>query len=253
VRTACDRRVPVREQHAAFAILVERFEAMAFATALQASDDMETARDACQEAFLLAWRVLPELREPAAFGGWLRRLIRTQCARARRRRAASDEAAHACDRSAIASRASDPGEWTSRHETLRSILRAVSELPPEEREAITLFYFLGEPLKVVAKVLGLSVGSAGKRIYTARLRLRRRLPRSIAERFLVVAPTRAFARSVQAGVFDEFMGEYQFASVATSHGDHSARRRRAGELCRRTTKCAGITQSGDAGGDGVRR
>jgi RNA polymerase sigma factor (sigma-70 family) len=227
VRKARDRQAPIHEQHAAFASLVERFEVMAFATALQASEDMEAARDACQEAFLLAWRTLPDLREPAAFGGWFKRLIRTQCARARRRRGASPEAVDsACDATEVADTASDPAELASRNETLRCILRAVGGLPPEEREAITLFYFLGEPLKVVASVLGLSVGSAGKRIYTARLRLRRSLPRSIAERFLAVGPTPAFARRVQAGMFTEFEGEYRF----TSRPDHAVIIRREGDV-----------------------
>ena len=62
VRQARDRRASIRDQHAAYTILVERFEAMAFATALRASEDKEAARDACQEAFLLEWRTLPDLR-----------------------------------------------------------------------------------------------------------------------------------------------------------------------------------------------
>jgi RNA polymerase sigma-70 factor (ECF subfamily) len=213
VRKARDRRAPIHEQHAAFTILVEEFEAMAFATALRASEDTESARDVCQEAFLLAWRTLADLREPAAFGGWLKRLVRTQCARARRRRSASAEVAESpSDLAQIADTASDPAELASRHETLRSILSAVEELPADERQAITLFYFLGEPLRIIAQVLGVRVGIAGKRLYTARLRLRQRLPRSIAEGFLVAAPTPSFTRRVQTGVFNEFVGEYRFAN-----------------------------------------
>src|SRR5262249_52695122 len=47
-------------------------------------------------------------------------------------------------------------------------------------------------------------------IYTARLRLRRALPRSISETFLDKAPSMAFTCRVQAGVHDEFVGEYRF-------------------------------------------
>ena len=226
VRQARDGRAPIREQHAAFNLLVERFEAMAFASALRASDDMEAARDACQEAFLLAWRKLPDLREPAAFGVWLRRLVRTQCARARRRRRASPEVTDIVRApTEVAGLASDPAEMASRRDTMRWIQRAVGELPAEEREAVTRFYFLGEPLRAVARQMGLSVGSAGKRVYTARLRLRRRLPRSLTEVFLV-APSPGFARRVQAGVFDEFVGEYRF----TSRPDHKVTIRREGDV-----------------------
>jgi RNA polymerase sigma factor (sigma-70 family) len=227
VRRARDARASVAEQHAAFAVLVERFEAMAFATALRASDDIEVARDACQEALLLAWRTLPDLREPAAFGGWLKRLVRTQCARARRRRRVSAEVAEGLRLSGNrADSANDPAEFASRRETLRWILRAMEDLPKEEREAVTLFYFLGEPLKVVAQVVGSSVGTTGKRLYSARLRLRRCLPRGIAERFLVTAPSPAFARRVQAGFFDEFVGDYRF----TTRPDHEVSIRREGNV-----------------------
>jgi hypothetical protein len=53
VRRARDPRAPIHARHAAFAILIERFEEMAFATALRACDEPESARDACQEAFLV--------------------------------------------------------------------------------------------------------------------------------------------------------------------------------------------------------
>jgi RNA polymerase sigma-70 factor (ECF subfamily) len=207
VRRARNPRAPVREQHAAFALLVERFEAMAFGTALRACPDPETARDAGQEAFLAAWRLLPRLREPAAFGGWLKRLVRTQCARARRR----GRAAAARDPAEVAESASDPAELAARDEVVTLIRRAVSELPARERDAVTRFYFLGESLREVARMLGMTVAGAGKCVYVARLELRRRLPRTIAEESLAARPGRAFARRVQAGVCDEFAGEYRFA------------------------------------------
>src|SRR5262245_57398502 len=85
VRRARDPKAPRAAQSEPFAALVERFQALALAAALTACDDVEDARDACQSAFIAAWRSLPRLREPAAFGTWLKRLVRTHCARARRR------------------------------------------------------------------------------------------------------------------------------------------------------------------------
>src|SRR5262245_21634076 len=214
VGRARDPRAPIRVRHAAFATLVERFEEMAFATALPWSDGPESARDACQDAFLLAWRRLPTLREPAAFGGWLKRLLRTLCSRARRRRDgwAAIQGKGACDTADARSNTHDTAELVARRELQRLLRRAVAGLPHGEREAVVLFYFLGEPLRAIALVLGVSVGFAGKLVYTARLRLRRALPRSITETFLATAPTPAFVRRVRAGALDEFVGEYWFAS-----------------------------------------
>lgn len=206
VRCARESRASIREQHAAFAMLVERFEEMAFATAIEACGDVELARDACQEAFLIAWRKLPALRDPAAFGGWLKRLVRTQCVRARQRATSAESRGWSLPET----QSCDTAEVVARQEVQALVREAVLSLPSAEREAVLLFYFLGESLRDVARALGVSVGSAGKRIYNARLRLRRNLPRSVTASFLMGAPTPSFARRVRAGIFDELVGEYRF-------------------------------------------
>jgi RNA polymerase sigma-70 factor (ECF subfamily) len=227
VRLARDDRAPVRVQHAAFATLVERFQDMALMTALEVDGDVESSRDACQEAFLAAWRKLPRLREPAAFGAWLKRLVRTQCARMRRRRGASAElAAGLRIGEEIGPDMSDVADLASRRETDGLIQRAVLTLPPDERQAVVLFYFLGEPLRVIADVLGTSVGTAGKRVFAARLRLRRLLPRSVTSTFRAAEPTASFSRAVRCGLYDEFVGEYRFPSRPR----HRVRVTREGEV-----------------------
>src|SRR6185503_15426297 len=155
------------------------------ATALEASDGIEPARDACQEAFLVAWRKLHALREPEAFGAWLKRLVRTQCARVRRRRATfAERPAGLRVRREIGATASDVAELACDRESDDLIHRAVAGLPAGEQQAVVLFYFLGESLRFVAQALGVSAGTAGKRVYAARLRLRRALPSTVTERFL---------------------------------------------------------------------
>ena len=227
VRIARDSRLPIHEQQAAFARLVEMFEEMAYATAFSACEDIESARDSCQEAFLVAWRKLADLRDPAAFGTWLKRLVRTQCNRSRRKRSTSPDFSAEGDEVAIAGEADiDAADELHRRETNIAIRRAINELPIAERRAIVLFYFLGEPLRGLAQSMGISAGNAGKRVHSARLRLRRRLPRSIVDSFLATAPTPAFTRRVQAGVFAEFEGEYRFPE----RPDHQVLVRREGAL-----------------------
>src|SRR5215469_17933446 len=70
----------------AWAELVARFQDVAVATALGWSGDVESARDAAQEAFALAFRHLHELEDVSAFPAWFRSLVRTACSRQRRRR-----------------------------------------------------------------------------------------------------------------------------------------------------------------------
>ena len=208
VRRACDRRLPVRIQHRAFTALVERFEGMAFATALRGCEDIETARDVCQEAFLVAWRMLPTLRKPEAFGGWLKRLVWTQSSRARRRRIPTIP----LSQGETGGDPRDTAEIVNDEETRCILRRAVESLPASEREAIIRFYLLGESLSVIANALGLPATAAGKRLYLGRLLLRGALPRAIAREFLGASPTPAFTRRVREGIYDEFVGEYRFAS-----------------------------------------
>src|SRR5262245_39983812 len=68
----------------AFAEIVRRTQAMAFAVAVGVVRDRGMAQDAVQEAYLTAFRRLADLDEPAAFLGWLRRIVITTSLNARR-------------------------------------------------------------------------------------------------------------------------------------------------------------------------
>ena len=61
----------------AYGRLVEATQTMAYAVALRVLRDPGLAEDAAQEAFLRAFRRLDDLSEPAAFLGWLRRIVVT--------------------------------------------------------------------------------------------------------------------------------------------------------------------------------
>ncbi len=69
----------------AFALLIERFERTALATAFGQLHDGHRAGDAVQEAFLRAWQELPRLQEPERFGGWLLQIVRNAAIDMRRR------------------------------------------------------------------------------------------------------------------------------------------------------------------------
>jgi len=198
VRRARSAHAPVAERHAAFAQLVALHERMVFSLAFASLRDPEAARDAAQEAFLTAWRKLPQLRTPAAFPGWLQRLVGTQCARIRRKQ-----------RPVVAA-PSPPDDTVARSDRRRALARALERLEPADREALLLFHVLGEPQRRIAEILGMPEATIGKRLYSARLRLRRILPRSLARELLVTAPSRDFLRRVEAGMFDELVGTYRF-------------------------------------------
>lgn len=66
-------------ESAAAGELVERFHAWACEYARAMVTDAHVAEDVAQQALLVAVTRLRDLREPAAFAGWLRQILRTQC------------------------------------------------------------------------------------------------------------------------------------------------------------------------------
>src|ERR1043165_3327702 len=54
---------------------------MAVASSFAVLGDAYLAQDTAQEAFVIAWQKLEQLREPAAFPGWFKRIVLSQCNR----------------------------------------------------------------------------------------------------------------------------------------------------------------------------
>jgi RNA polymerase sigma-70 factor (ECF subfamily) len=70
----------------AYSRLVEATQRMVYAVALTVLRDSTAAQDAAQQTFLRAFRRLRDLQDPAAFAGWLRRIVITVALNMRRSR-----------------------------------------------------------------------------------------------------------------------------------------------------------------------
>lgn len=217
VERARDDDAPVDQQHAAFAELVRRFEEAAFAWSLQLLHDPEEARDVCQDAFITAWLKLRQLRDAAAFGGWLKRLIATQCGRRRRKSSGSAVALHHEAQATV--------EHHARQEQRRLIAAGLAKLGEREHRVVVMFYFLGRTIDEIARILGIPAGTVGKLLYSARLAIRRNLPRSARAELVELRPSRRFLQAVKEGLLDEYTGEYRF----DSRPDQTVRIERQGE------------------------
>src|SRR5262247_2439305 len=69
-------RAAWRGDKQAFVEIVARHQAMVCGTALGIVGNMAASEDAGQEAFLMAWRKIHELREPERLRAWLRQIAR---------------------------------------------------------------------------------------------------------------------------------------------------------------------------------
>lgn len=154
----------------AFAELVLRFQDAAREWAFQTLDDPHLAEDAAQEAFLVAYRQLDQLRDPKAFPAWLKRIVVSQCHRILRRR--QMPSAPLDDEAPVPDVERDPAAEVEQREMRESLHRAVQNLPEGERAVTELFYIVGYSQQEIAERLQLPLTTVKKRLQYARERLK---------------------------------------------------------------------------------
>ena len=149
---------------AAFEELVRRRQGAVRGLLGRASGDPALGDDLAQETFMHAWRNLRRLREPAAFGPWLRQIaVHTWLQHARRKRIPMDALAE--EESAADSSAPD----VTRRVDLE---RALARLRPPERLCVVLAYAEGMSHGEIAKVTKMPLGTVKSHIARGARRLR---------------------------------------------------------------------------------
>ena len=161
----------------AFEILVRRYQVRIYAVALRVLTDPDEAEDAAQNAFITAWRRLPEFRGEAKFSSWLYRIVTNQAlnqARSRSRQAKPADS-EALEANAIGwvstSSSADPAMSAERSAMLEAIEVALAELPVALRVCWLLREIEGCPYQDIADITKVSLDTARGRIYRARLQL----------------------------------------------------------------------------------
>lgn len=151
--------------------LVSRFRHWALDFASAITDDRDLAEDAVQEAFITALQHLTDLRQPDAFPGWFRQIIRTEAGHiVRKRRELPASQDHLPDISTCSSQ-----EHLQARE-LRAVLRhALRSLPEAGRDTAELFYIEDMSCADISILLGVPEGTVKRRLHDARSRLRNML------------------------------------------------------------------------------
>jgi RNA polymerase sigma-70 factor (ECF subfamily) len=129
------------------------------------------ARDATQDAFISAWRDLPNLRDPARFDAWFDRILVNACRALLRGRMRVREISldGTIDRPLAEAAISDQvGDADV-------LVRAFDRLDADKRAVLVLHYLEHEPLAAIAASLGIPVGTVKWRMSEARAALSRAL------------------------------------------------------------------------------
>jgi len=157
----------------AFAGIVRRWQAPLINMAWRYCRDRGRAEELAQEAFLRAWRGLPQWRRESSFSTWLFALA-ANVFRSELKRFPTV--------TVPLESAPEPSGPAHQHNTLSiesnrgAVRRAVLALPLRYREPVILFYFQEMDLTAAARTMGLPEGTMKARLSRARALLRRRFP-----------------------------------------------------------------------------
>ena len=152
----------------AFGELIAQFQSVTQSWAYRALGNSQVAQDVTQEAFLSAYQKIDDLRDPAAFPGWLRRIVLTHAHRATRRKSPFLLPLEDGD----APLQADPAVSVEHRELAEQVTRAVRSLPEHERVVTELFYIGDYSQQEIAERLALPLTTVKKRLQYAREHLR---------------------------------------------------------------------------------
>ena len=155
----------------AFGVLVHKYQEMVYAYAFQKVRNEEDAQDVTQEVFWRAYHGLYQLRQPHRFRSWLYTIMSNECKRrlvsvikTRQRETTLEDATDDALRI-------EPAHTTPTEEWRVDLEQALSELPDDNRVAVSMFYMGDSSLKEISEFLGVSVNTVKGKLYRARQQL----------------------------------------------------------------------------------
>lgn len=166
----------------AFEQLVLLYQKRVYNLALRMVQNPDDAFDLSQEAFLKAWKNLPNLKADAAFSTWLFRLTSNECIdflrRAKRQKTVSLTVESDDDEEVqldMPDTAPGPEEAAIRAEDQALLQKAMEVLPPDHRQILTLRIVDDLDYRQISEVLGIAEGTVKSRLARARDNLRKNL------------------------------------------------------------------------------
>ena len=161
----------------AFGALVEQYRDNVYRLAYRMCGNAYDADEAAQEAFVAAWRALPNFRGDAKFSTWLYRLT-TNAAIDVMRREKRHQTVGDGEMMELADDADSPQETVERTEQQEAVQKALATLSEEYREVLLLRYMEELDYAEIAEVLQLPSGTVKSRINRAKAALKTALLKS---------------------------------------------------------------------------
>lgn len=164
----------------AFDQLIRKHQRTVYRLACRLLGDPDDAGDATQDVFLRAYENLPRFRADGNFRSWLLTIAMNHCMsfrryRRRRRMEPLDEGIKGDPPDWAPPAPSSPARLAEARDELQRVRRAMAELPPRQRLALSLFTLDDLSIAGVAQIMRCSQGTVKATIHRARENLRRAL------------------------------------------------------------------------------
>lgn len=166
-----------RAQHGdrdAFGVLYTQFRPTVYAIASARLRDADRAQELAQDVLLRAFEKLHQLRQPAAFPGWVRQMAVRMAINCVSR----DDALGLVSDDVLTNKPAQtpsPAEEVICRERATCVQRSLGHLRPIDRDTLRAFYFDGQSLETIGQETDVPVGTVKKRLHVARQHLKREL------------------------------------------------------------------------------
>jgi RNA polymerase sigma-70 factor (ECF subfamily) len=151
----------------AFEVLVRRHSPVLLQLAHRLLGSSSDAEEAVQDAFVSAWRRLPEFRGDSAFLTWMYRIVTNSCMNRLRGRKPSTGLDEVPEQAAP-DHFSSPARAAETQAAMRDLSRVLAELTPQQRACWVLRELHGQSYDDIARATGVTPDAVRGRIFRAR-------------------------------------------------------------------------------------
>ncbi|MDV6316678.1 sigma-70 family RNA polymerase sigma factor [Idiomarina sp. HP20-50] len=175
----------------AFAEIVQRTQNLVTSVALAIVHDVKASEDIAQEAYILAWQKINQLKQAQSFLPWLRQTTR-HCAyqwleKEKHNHRQRQQSLDAELEQLISTE--QPDEAFTQQQRQQIIAQALTRLPDDSRDIVLLYYREQQSSEHVAELLGIDSATVRKRLSRARKALAEDLLGRVGKAALLSAPS----------------------------------------------------------------
>ncbi len=173
IQTAVVRKACLGDQPSQ-AWLYRQYSKAMFNICTRMTGNLSDAEDLLQESFMIAFRNLKQLKEPAQFGGWLKRIVVNECIRFCKKNTYQT----AWDDHWDETLSNEEPEWWQTVD-IKMVHQEIKNLPDGCRQVFNLYVLEDYSHKDIASHLGISESTSKSQYHRARQLLKERITKQI--------------------------------------------------------------------------